>query len=94
MEGAKESVQRGGRNRRRDNRRGKDNRRSRENEERRKKVYEGRPEYMAQHDPNKTELDGMIRKIGVLEILPDGYGFLRSADSSSASVPEAINSRS
>ncbi|NNE46035.1 MAG: transcription termination factor Rho [Rhodothermales bacterium] len=83
--------ERGGRNRRRDNRRGKDNRRGgRENEERRKKVYEGRPEYMAQHDPSKTDLDGMIRKIGVLEILPDGYGFLRSAEYNYLPSPDDI----
>jgi transcription termination factor Rho len=35
---------------------------------------------MKEYDPNKTELDGMIVKEGVLEILPDGYGFLRSPD--------------
>ena len=35
---------------------------------------------MAAYDPNRTELDGMIRKVGVLEVLPDGYGFLRSAE--------------
>ena len=45
---------------------------------------------MAQHDPNKTELDGMIRKIGVLEILPDGYGFLRSAEYNYLPSPDDI----
>jgi transcription termination factor Rho len=38
------------------------------------------PEYMRDFDPSQTSLEGMIRKVGVLEILPDGYGFLRSAE--------------
>lgn len=38
------------------------------------------PEYMQRYDPGAVVLEGMIRKVGVLEILPDGYGFLRSAD--------------
>ncbi len=70
-------------------RRSRDNRRS-AREERRKRVYEGRPEYMAQHDPNKTELDGMIQKIGVLEVLPDGYGFLRSPEYNYLPSPDDI----
>ncbi len=59
-------------------------------EERRKRVYEGRPEYMALHDPNKTELDGMIKKVGVLEVLPDGYGFLRSHEYNYLPSPDDI----
>ncbi len=38
------------------------------------------PSYMQGFDPSKTELEGMISKVGVLEILPDGYGFLRSSE--------------
>jgi len=45
---------------------------------------------MAQHDPNKTELEGMIHKVGVLEVLPDGYGFLRSAEYSYLPSPDDI----
>ncbi len=48
------------------------------------------PEYMHTHDPNKTELEGMIRKIGVLEILPDGYGFLRSSEYNYLPSPDDI----
>jgi len=76
-----------------DNRRGRrdrDNRKGGNRDERRKKVYEGRPEYMADHDPRKTELEGMISKIGVLEILPDGYGFLRSAEYNYLPSPDDI----
>ena len=45
---------------------------------------------MAAYDPNRTELDGMIRKVGVLEVLPDGYGFLRSAEYNYLPSPDDI----
>ena len=45
---------------------------------------------MVQHDPSKTELDGMIQKVGVLEILPDGYGFLRSPEYNYLPSPDDI----
>jgi len=71
-----------------------DNRRQRAmtgtREEQRKRVYEGRPKYMANYDPNKTELEGMINKVGVLEVLPDGYGFLRSAEYNYLPSPDDI----
>ncbi len=76
---------------RKNNRRGRDHRQGgNENEARRRNVYEGRPEYMAAHDPRRTELEGMIRKIGVLEVLPDGYGFLRSAEYNYLPSPDDI----
>ncbi|ARA94186.1 transcription termination factor Rho [Rhodothermaceae bacterium RA] len=59
-------------------------------DDRRQRIYEGRPAYMAQYDPNKTELEGMIRKVGVLEILPDGYGFLRSPEYNYLPSPDDI----
>ena len=73
-----------------DRHRGRRDSRHASREERRKRVYDGRPEYMAQHDPNRTELDGMIQKIGVLEVLPDGYGFLRSAEYNYLPSPDDI----
>jgi transcription termination factor Rho len=45
---------------------------------------------MTDYDPNKTELDGIITKVGVLEILPDGYGFLRSPDYNYLPSPDDI----
>ncbi len=45
---------------------------------------------MALHDPNKTELDGMIQKVGVLEVLPDGSGFLRSPEYNYLPSPDDI----
>ena len=38
------------------------------------------PAYMQGFDPARAVLEGLIRKVGVLELLPDGYGFLRSAE--------------
>ena len=45
---------------------------------------------MTEYDPNKTELEGIISKVGVLEILPDGYGFLRSPDYNYLPSPDDI----
>lgn len=59
-------------------------------EERRRRAHEGRPEYMARHDPRKIDLDAMISKTGVLEILPDGYGFLRSSEYNYLPSPDDI----
>ncbi|WP_103026893.1 transcription termination factor Rho [Salinibacter altiplanensis] len=50
----------------------------------------GKPDYMRRYDPNQTELRGMIEKTGVLEVLPDGYGFLRSDEYSYQSSPDDI----
>ena len=38
------------------------------------------PDYMHGYDPARASLQGLVRKSGVLELLPDGYGFLRSAE--------------
>ena len=48
------------------------------------------PAYMHGFDPYGITLDGLIRKTGVLEILPDGYGFLRSAEYSYLPSPDDI----
>ena len=48
------------------------------------------PEYMLSYEPGKLELEGMIEKTGVLEILPDGYGFLRSPDYNYLPSPDDI----
>jgi len=45
---------------------------------------------MQDFDPKAVELDGMIRKVGVLQILPDGYGFLRSAEFNYLPSPDDI----
>jgi transcription termination factor Rho len=44
------------------------------------------------HDPNSfnIELDGIIEGEGILEMMPDGYGFLRSADYNYLTSPDDI----
>ncbi|MGA7304930.1 MAG: transcription termination factor Rho [Rhodothermales bacterium] len=59
-------------------------------ERQRRPVPADRPSYMTDYDPNKTDLDGIISKVGVLEILPDGYGFLRSPDYNYLPSPDDI----
>ena len=78
-------------NRNRDNRRGRRGRNDNNNrDDRRGRIYEERPEYMAGFDASRTELEGMIEKTGVLEILPDGYGFMRSAEYNYLPSPDDI----
>jgi transcription termination factor Rho len=48
------------------------------------------PDYAAEHDPSQMDLEGMINKVGVLEVLPDGYGFLRSSDYNYLPSPDDI----
>lgn len=79
----------------RDNRNGgRDDNRRRDDrgrrEERIRAAREALPDYMRNYDPNNTELEGMLRKVGVLEILPDGYGFLRSAEYNYLPSPDDI----
>ncbi|MBL7977725.1 MAG: transcription termination factor Rho [Bacteroidetes Order II. Incertae sedis bacterium] len=59
-------------------------------DERIRAAKEALPDYMRSFDPNGVELEGMIRKVGVLEILPDGYGFLRSAEYNYLPSPDDI----
>jgi len=57
---------------------------------REERLYGDRPDYMAEYDKNETELQGMISKVGMLEVLPDGYGFLRSDEYNYESSPDDI----
>ena len=56
----------------------------------RQPIAAGWPDYMHGFDPYGITLEGLIRKTGVLEILPDGYGFLRSAEYSYLPSPDDI----
>jgi transcription termination factor Rho len=53
-------------------------------------VSERWPEYMREYDPTAITLEGMVRKEGVLEVLPDGYGFLRSTEYNYLPSPDDI----
>ena len=48
------------------------------------------PAYMQGFDPYGVALEGLVRKRGILEILPDGYGFLRSVEYSYLPSPDDI----
>ena len=44
----------------------------------------------AQQKPAKVEFEGSVEATGVLEIMPDGYGFLRSSDYNYLNSPDDI----
>jgi transcription termination factor Rho len=48
------------------------------------------PDYVRAFDRAVTPMEGMIEKIGVLEVLPDGYGFLRSPEYNYLPSPDDI----
>lgn len=70
-------------------RRGRKDSRMSSKDDRRRRSHEP-PPFMGQFDPRKLDPDTMIEKTGVLEILPDGYGFLRSPDYNYLPSPEDI----
>lgn len=49
-----------------------------------------RPERKPKHPAFNVELDGKIEGEGVLEMMPDGYGFLRSSDYNYLNSPDDI----
>lgn len=50
-----------------------------------------RQKYQQQQPPQpKIEFDGVVEATGVLEIMPDGYGFLRSSDYNYLNSPDDI----
>ena len=70
----------------RDDRRQDDHKEERESREER----EPRKEREARPRPFDIELDGVIEGEGVLEMMPDGYGFLRSSDYNYLTSPDDI----
>jgi len=59
-------------------------------EDRRRRSQEPKLPYVGQLDPRKIDSSTMIDKTGVLEILPDGYGFLRASAYNYLPSPEDI----
>ena len=54
-------------------------------------VKQARPSYGAKKEPAfNIEFDGVITGEGVLEMMPDGYGFLRSSDYNYLSSPDDV----
>jgi transcription termination factor Rho len=50
----------------------------------------GRPQYPKKEPVFNVEFDGVIQGEGVLEMMPDGYGFLRSSDYNYLSSPDDV----
>jgi transcription termination factor Rho len=50
----------------------------------------GRPQYPRKEQVFNVEFDGVIQGEGVLEMMPDGYGFLRSSDYNYLSSPDDV----
>ncbi len=61
----------------------------RNNNQQREKVSKGNKSNTRYKDPD-FEFDGIIESEGVLEMMPDGYGFLRSSDYNYLSSPDDI----
>jgi transcription termination factor Rho len=62
---------------------------NRNNNQPREKVSKGNKSNTRYKDPD-FEFDGIIESEGVLEMMPDGYGFLRSSDYNYLSSPDDI----
>ena len=62
---------------------------NRNNNQQRDKVSKGNKSNSRYKDPD-FEFDGIIESEGVLEMMPDGYGFLRSSDYNYLSSPDDI----
>jgi len=71
-------------------RRGRKDGRTPSKDDRRRRSHEPKLPYVGQLDPRKIDPSTMIDKTGVLEILPDGYGFLRSPNFNYLPSPEDI----
>ena len=50
----------------------------------------GKPQYPKRESVFNVEFDGVIQGEGVLEMMPDGYGFLRSSDYNYLSSPDDV----
>ena len=72
----------------RDSRDNRDNRDQRDNRDNRDNRQQKRPQERREVD--KYDFEGLITNSGVLEIMPDGYGFLRSSDYNYLNSPDDI----
>jgi transcription termination factor Rho len=61
-----------------------------EHDEHEKNEYQNRPKFPERKAEVQFNFDGIVSSEGVLEIMPDGYGFLRSADYNYLNSPDDI----
>ena len=54
------------------------------------KPQQGQPAPQPKPQPKRIEFEGTVEATGVLEIMPDGYGFLRSSDYNYLNSPDDI----
>ena len=74
------------------NRHNKENRQSKQDkpENPEKQENQETPKPQPKHQEHVIEFDGVVEATGVLEIMPDGYGFLRSSDYNYLNSPDDI----
>ena len=72
------------------NRRNRRDSRVHTKDDRRRRAPEPKLPYVGQVDPHKIDPSTMVDKTGVLEVLPDGYGFLRASSYNYLPSPEDI----
>jgi transcription termination factor Rho len=54
------------------------------------KEQQQKPQQPQQQKPQRIEFEGSVEATGVLEVMPDGYGFLRSSDYNYLNSPDDI----
>lgn len=64
--------------------------RVRDNTKKREEARAAREEKQAKESKFDIDLDGLIEGVGILEMMPDGYGFLRSSDYNYLTSPDDI----
>lgn len=78
------------RNHKQEDRRRDNNRQQDQKDHRQERPAAEKPAPQPQKPKFNVELDGVVEGVGILEMMPDGYGFLRSADYNYLTSPDDI----
>ena len=68
----------------------RNNKENRNNNQQQNQEKQNTQEKQQKHQEQTVEFDGVVEATGVLEIMPDGYGFLRSSDYNYLNSPDDI----
>ena len=68
----------------------RNNKENRNNNQQQNQEKQNNQEKQQKHQEPTVEFDGVVEATGVLEIMPDGYGFLRSSDYNYLNSPDDI----